>query len=344
MQKIINRLLNNDQIFSRIFRLKSEILWIILGQGGVICGGLFGIKLLTSTLTPYEFGRFALANTFILLISTNLFGPMGQSLMRFWSIAVERDELVDFLKVSKKIIKRFSVWTFVLGAGVCLVLFFSKGWTWSILIFAAIIAGILAGWSGVRLNILMAARERKTVALANTCASFAKPVAGVLLIYLFYADAGYVLAGFIITLCVVVIVAEKCYSQKVSEVQALGDATIMEKSPAGRLGKELFAFTWPFYAWGLFGWMHQSCDRWALQAFHGADVVGAFSVITQLSVYPLVAGSTFLSTLLIPIAYQKAGGLESKDGFNTANRIILLMTGLYLFGAVSLIIVYSFFS
>ncbi|RLB90918.1 MAG: hypothetical protein DRH26_08795, partial [Deltaproteobacteria bacterium] len=70
----ILKILGRNQRLGRVFRLKSELMWIILGQGGVMIGGVVGIKLLTHILAPHEFGRFALANTFILLIGTNLFG------------------------------------------------------------------------------------------------------------------------------------------------------------------------------------------------------------------------------------------------------------------------------
>ena len=72
------------KIFEKVFRFKSEIIWTIMGQLGVMTAGVMGIKLLTQALPPLEFGRFALANTFVLLIGTNLFGPVGQGLMRFW--------------------------------------------------------------------------------------------------------------------------------------------------------------------------------------------------------------------------------------------------------------------
>ncbi|RLB88400.1 MAG: hypothetical protein DRH26_13640, partial [Deltaproteobacteria bacterium] len=258
-------------------------------------------------------------------------------------IAGERDELVAFSQLSKTIIHRLAYGTIFLGAGVAVVLFFLKGPAWAILVSASIIGGVLSGWAGVRLYILMAARERRSVALINTCSSFAKPMAGVLLIYLFVADASYVLLGYIISLIVVVFVAENCFNKKVAK-REIGHPAKSSKIISGSfLANELFAFTWPFYIWGIFGWMHQACDRWALQSFHGAETVGAFFVISQLAVYPLVAGSSFLSTFFVPIAYQRAGGLTSKDHFKSANKIIFAMSGLYLVGALLLIFIYAFF-
>ncbi|MCF8088739.1 MAG: hypothetical protein K9L23_11865 [Desulfotignum sp.] len=296
---------------------------------------------MTQLVTPAEFGRFALANTLVLLIGTNVFGPVGQGVMRFWSITGERRERAVFSILSGKIIRKLSLSIFWVGAGSAAVIFFFKDWGWSMLIFISIATGILSGWAGVRLSIFMAARERKRVALINTCAAFAKPLAGVLMVYLFVADAVLILAGYVISLCVVVIVCENQFKRLVgNEAQnCLKNKTTCNQ----QLKKELSAFIWPFYIWGIFGWMHQSCDRWAIQSFHGTEVVGAFFVISQLAIYPLVAGSGFLSTFFIPIAYQKAGGLISGSDFRSAARIISVMTGFYFIGAVSLILLYGFF-
>jgi O-antigen/teichoic acid export membrane protein len=324
-------------------RFRSEIFWILLGHGGVLLGGMTGIKLLTQSVSPVEFGRFALANTLVLLIGTNVFGPVGQGVMRFWSITGERGERAVFSRLSGKIIHQLSLWILGIGAGSATVVFFWKDWGWGILVFVAIAAGILSGWAGVRLSVLMAARERKRVALINTCAAFAKPLAGVLLIYFFIADAVLILAGYTISLCVVVIVCENQFKKLVSSTAAVQDRPQNRVAGNHCLKNELSAFIWPFYIWGIFGWMHQSCDRWAIQSFHGTEVVGAFFVISQLALYPLVAGSSFLSTFFIPIAYQKAGGSVSGTDFRSATRIISAMTGFFFIGSAALILLYVFF-
>ena len=80
--------LGNRSYWYRIFRLRSEALWVFIGQLGMALGLLFGIKILTHFLDPLEFGRLALANTVVLLVGTNLFGPFGQGFMRFWRACV----------------------------------------------------------------------------------------------------------------------------------------------------------------------------------------------------------------------------------------------------------------
>ena len=70
---------------------------MFMGQIGTGIAGLVGVKVLTNVLGPSEFGRLALANSIVMLISTIfLFGPLSQGLMRFWSICRDRGELEAF--------------------------------------------------------------------------------------------------------------------------------------------------------------------------------------------------------------------------------------------------------
>jgi len=67
-------------------------MWVFAGQVGVAIGGLAGVKIMTYLLSPNEFGRFSIANTIILLFGSNIFGPLGQGLMRYWSISQHRGQ------------------------------------------------------------------------------------------------------------------------------------------------------------------------------------------------------------------------------------------------------------
>jgi len=86
-----------------------------------------------------------------------------------------------------------------------------------------------------------------------------------------------------------------------------------------------------------------SCDKWSLQTFYGSEVVGAFAVISLLGTYPLVFGSGFLANLFTPIAFQRGGDLSQNHKIASANKILMAMTGIYVIGAVILIIFFAVF-
>ena len=333
----------NRSSWTKLFALRYEALWVFIGQVGIAMGTLVGVKILTQVLDPLEFGRLALANTIVLLVGTNLFGPLGQGLMRFWSISQKRRQTKEFVFASN----RYAGFLMLILLGVSLASFLALSLTrwadWSALAGLSMIVGAFTGWLGLRLSVFLAARKRKGVALANTVTAFLKPLVAVLLVALFFSSADFVMWGYLAATLIMVCALEIWYRKTLDHEFQPFITRETAKTDSGRLGREILAFSWPFCVWGIFGWVHQSCDRWSLQAFHGADVVGAFSVISLLASYPLIFGANLLSNLFTPIAYQRAGDGTSQAGTQSAHRVLFLMTSLYVFWAASVIILFVFF-
>jgi O-antigen/teichoic acid export membrane protein len=325
-----------------IFRIGSEAFWVFGGQVGVALGGLVGIKILTHLLSPHEFGRFSIANTIILLVGVNIFGPLGQGLMRYWSIVQYRNELNDYINASGKHIRLLFYISGLLSVLIGLATFFSHGRDWVWIIVLALISGAFTGWAGIRLSILVAARRRQYVSVFNVLTAFAKPLTAAILVVSLARQANMAVLAFLIIACASAVIAESRFREMAEE-----RLPALEIDPGNHrnydLGRSILSFAAPFFIWSLFAWAHQSCDRWALLTFQGADTVGAYSVIAQLAFYPLAFGSGFLSNFLIPIAYQRAGGLQSPKAINSGNKVLIVMAVLYVAGAALLILVFYFF-
>ncbi len=326
----------------RIFRLGNEALWVLGGQVGVAVGGLLSIKVLTYLLSPHEFGRLSLANTISLLVGMVFFGPLSQGMMRYWSISLDRNALPEYTVVSKKYIRTLFYSVVLISLGFAIVIAFSPWRDWMPVLALATVSGALTGWGTVRLSILMAARQRKNVALINAAAAFGKPLIASALIFFLAYRADFAVLGFVIAALASAYFSEIFY-KRIVDTGSTYPSVKGRSDPQFSLGKEILAFSYPFCIWGIFGWIHQSCDRWALVTYQGADVVGAYSVIAQLAVYPLVFGSSILSTFFLPIAYERAGGLLSKDAVRAANNILFTMTGLYIVGAAILVVLFYIF-
>jgi O-antigen/teichoic acid export membrane protein len=317
-------------------------MWVFIGQVGVALGGLAGVKILTHLLNPYEFGRFSIANTIILLVGSNVFGPLGQGLMRYWTISQNREQLVKYIALSAKYVKVLfqSIVLVSLFFGLAIFVSHARNWTW--LIVSSIISGAFTGWAGIRLSMLMAARKRKYVSLINVLTAFVKPVVAAVLLMLIAFQADIAVLGFLMAACGSAFVAEysfrKTASSRLSEIEReQGD------NHDSNLGRSILSFSTPFFLWSFFAWAHQSCDKWALLTFQGPDIVGAYTVIAQLAFYPLVFGSGLLSSFFIPIAYERAGGLQTKEAVISGNKILFAMVGLYITGSVALISLFYFF-
>jgi O-antigen/teichoic acid export membrane protein len=196
------------------------------------------------------------------------------------------------------------------------------------------------GWLGLRISVFTAARQRKRVALLNIGNSFLRPIVAAGFVLLIAVSALWAMAGYLVATLGVVLAAERLYRGICSDTAS---STLGEKYSVSGIGKNIISYSWPFAVWGIFGWIHMSCDRWALQAFHGAEVVGAFSVVSQLAVFPLIFGSGFLGTLFTPIAFQRAGDLAHRQNIISANKLLSAMTATYVVGVIILVFFFSVF-
>lgn len=311
------------------------------GQVGVALGGLLSVKILTHLLNPFEYGRFSIANTVIVLIGANLFGPLGQGFMRYWSIVQDYRALDEYSHISGNYIRRLIYVSVLLACLFGSLLFSIHRHGWIVIIVLALLGGAFSGWASIRISILMAARKRRHVSVINVSTAFAKPAGAGLLVIYWVDRADIAVLGFLIVACASAWVAEHFFRRLTEKRRAqLSDSgSVIDHN----LGQAIVTFSKPFFIWGIFAWAHQSCDRWALLAFQGADTVGAYSVIAQLAFYPLVFASGFLSIFFIPIAYQRAGRLQSETSISSANKVLVGMVSLYVTGALLLIMLFYLF-
>jgi O-antigen/teichoic acid export membrane protein len=70
---------------------------------------------------------------------------------------------------------------------------------------------------------------------------------------------------------------------------------------------EMWQFSWPFSAWGIFTWAHQVSDRWGLEKFSNTAAVGQYTVLYQIGYQPVVFLTGTVVSLFVPILYQRVG-------------------------------------
>ena len=335
--------LENRSYLYRIFRLRSEALWVFAGQLGLALGIVLGVKILTQVLDPVEFGRLSIANTVVLLISISVFNPLGHGFTRFWSISHDRGQVEEFILTAN----RYAGWLLLFVLAVSLAFFVFCSFSGLLdrqgLIAVSLIVGALRGYFGLRLAVLLGARKRKIVALTNAGTAIFKPLGATFLVIVFVSNADCAMWGYLITTLAILFVVEHYYKNFIKDDLKRSLSNRTNDINSDKMGKEILAFSWPFCVWGIFVWIHQSCDRWSLLAFHGADVVGSFSVVALLAVYPLIFSSGFLLNLFMPVAYERAGDLSSYSALKSAYKFILIMIAVYTIGAMALIAFFAFF-
>lgn len=330
--------------FRRLFNLGSEALWVFIGQAGTAIAGLIGIKLLTNVLGPSEFGRLVLANTIIAFIGMNLFGPFGQGLMRFWAISKNRGFLDAYYSISDYLAKYITLIVFILSTIVIfLYIAILHKFNWVVLSILSIFIGIISGNITLKIGIFTGARQRKHVALLNISNAFLRPLIATLLVVLTISNANVALVGYLLTTIIVFLVAKLYYSQNTSHIPLSQLNSKREISLFKGLGREIFLFSLLFLFWGIFTWIKTYCDRWALQLFHGSEVVGLFAVISRIALFLVNFNSGLLTTFFNPIAFQHAGNLDNAHSLSSAKKVLTIMIVLYILNMSIIIGIFSIF-
>jgi len=346
MKKIIKLFISEYKEFfhlRRIIRLAPEASWVFMSQAGVALVSFVAIKLLTNLLGPQEYGRLSIAHTIIVLIVVNFFTPLTQGLIRFWSISKERGILSVFYKVTKSI-SDFLFWNVLILT--LILVFIAKqisSLSGVLLVGLALFTGVMNGIINLKIGVFTAARKREVVALLNIGIVLLRLLIAVPFVVLFAKDTNVALFGYSVASVWVFLITKWFYKRLVIEQTkdqpSLPGSLILIRS----LRKEILIYSWPFLAWGMFGWIYSSCDRWALKFSYGNEMVGLFSVISQLAVYPLVFSSAFLTNFLTPIAFQLHADLQDSHSLAAANKILLLMIYTYMACSVLLILIFSMF-
>ena len=323
--------------------LLPEVFWSFVDQAGVAVAGLLGIKLLTHFLNSSEFGHLALANSLIALIGVNLFGPLRQGLMRFWSISRKNESLNDFYAVSNVFTKYICYGLFCLSIIVLIFLWFFVNVNWSIIVVLALMIGVFNGIFSLRIGVFLAARQRRRIAILNIFSTFCKFLFATVFVIALISKANIALLGYLSASILSFLVAQKLYIRTTSKRMKNSSKTDVNSDIYKDLRREILSYSWPFFIWGMFGWINVSSDRWALQTFYGPDMVGNFAVVSQLACYPVLFLFGLLTSFFTPIAFQRAGDLKQKKTKNSAYKMLLFMTGIYIVVVFILVCFFMFF-
>ncbi len=304
---------------SRIQGISGELFWICLGQFAVVLGGIFGVRLLTYKLTPSSYGELALGMTVATVAQQIIFGPLGQSFLRFFAPAHENGQLNVYIKTAKiLLIKSTAVIVFIAIALIAgLFLTGSIKWIW--LFFFAFLFCLFSNYNSILDGVQNAARQRKIVALHQGVGLWLRFLIAVGLInllgaYSYIAMLGYFIASMLIFISQLIFFEKKIAKLTLASEKISDDISI-------KYTKKMNDYAWPFSVWGLFTWAQLISDRWALQAFTTARDVGLYTVVYQFGYYPIMMASGLMTQLIVPVLFNRAGSGDDAD--RTANTLRL---------------------
>ena len=198
--------------------------------------------------------------------------------------------------------------------------------------FAVLVFSLLSGYNSAIGGIQTAARQRKIVALHGGLDAWLK-ILLVLGMFLWLGKSSLAVAiGFVFS-TLFVTVSQYIFFRKLIPGQTVtsGDDTLWMR--------QIWAYSWPFITWGIFGWAQQSSARWALESYATTADVGRYAVLSQLGFTPIITATSLAVAFLAPILFAKAGDASSsarnEDVRNLTHKLALV--GLVLTGCVCMV-------
>jgi len=325
----------------RFPRLASEATWVLTGQITAAVGGVLGVPLLTHCLRPEEYGHLALGGTAAALVQQILFGPLGNAGGRFYASSSEANVLGEYLRAAARMLGAASALVGVVG-GLAVAVLAGSRWKESVLLAGWSLAfAILSGISGAFDGIQNAARQRAIVAWHQGLGVWLRFGCAVVLVRHFGGGGGTAMAGFAVAGTLVLVSQVLLFRRAILSSPAFrSDA---DPAVERQLRRQMFTYAWPFGTWGIFTWAQMSSDRWALAAFTSTRGVGVYQTLYQIGYYPISMASAFLTQLVSPVLFSRAGdGTDDTRMRNTHHVInqllaVCLLVSLAAVGAAALL-------
>ena len=293
---------------------------MVVGQAVSMAGSLVLVRVLTESLDPEQYGELALGLTVALLVNQVVMGGINNGIGRFFSIAAEQQALAAYLGAARRLMGYATLAVMAVGA-ILMVALWQAGFSkWMGLTLTVLVFSILSGCNATLNSIQNAARQRIVVAFHGGADAWLKILLAWGMIAWLGGTSTAVVLGFAVS--TLVVTGSQLLFMR-SQVPAESGST----DPAGAWLARIWAFSWPFATWGVFSWLQQSTNRWALEVFRGTQDVGLFAVLVQIGATPGSLAVGLLITFIGPILYQRAGNSTDRARSAGVDRMIWRLAG-----------------
>lgn len=286
-------------------------------------------KFLTTFLSEAAYGQLALYSITATLPSTFFFGPLGQGIMRLFPVAKEKNELAPFHHQYLRLYRRGA--GFILGAGVvaAFICWFSGETKWAIASLLIAVYNVFNALNYFQYGLQNAARKRILALGLETGDRVLQQSLAIGLLLWVSGDPLMVISGYLLAALVFSLVNHHYYQKSFPEI-----ASPPAFEPKGRYSNDILQYSWPFIVFGIFFWFQNASDRWGLELLRSTESVGQYAVLNQIGFQSLTLIFGSIGYFLIPILFNKAGGLQNSqrvEEANQANNLFLWFNALLTF-------------
>jgi len=308
---------------SRIQRLGWEFFWIGLGQALSVLGGLVGVRLLTQVLNPTLYGELALGLTIGGLVNQLVFGPLQQGILRFFGPAQEACELRDCIFGIFTLLVWASITILGLAGLVIIGLWISAQYAWIGLAVTTLLLAMVSGYERTLDAMQSALRQRAVTAWHQASSQWLRFLLALGLMACLGTYSSVALLGYVLATLVVLASQFMFFRRKFWTI--ITSPSSKQPDKVKKWSQQIQTYAWPFMTWGVFLWVQQSSDRWALQTFSQTRDVGYYAVLSQLGYMPIIILTGVMVQFLQPILFAKVGDGTDLLRVKNARQINLLV-------------------
>lgn len=304
--------------FTPTRRVAIEGVQVALGQGVAVLGAMVGVRLLTSVLSPAQYGEVALAGTVGALVTQLSLMPLQQGALRFFGPALEAHELRASLTATWLLARRTGQVVVILTAVAVIGLLLLARYSLIGIVVCAAVLALLSGYERILDALQSVGRQRGITAWHQGLANWLRFLVAFGLVTWLGGGSTAVVLGYALATAVV-LASQLAFFYRGWWMLVASQAP----SPASteKWRAQIQGYAGPFMASGAFLWLQQSSDRWGLQIFGATQDVGYYAVLVQLGYIPIILLTGVVVQLVQPILFNKAGDGTDLQRLAQTNRI-----------------------
>lgn len=308
-------------VFTRIFRLRHELSWVVAGQCLAFLGGFAGIKLLTNAMGSDGYGRLALGMTIAGLLNMFIYGPIGQVVSRYFSVYRERGSLDIYFFVLKKAHIATGV-VLIFGTAVAgTLVWWWLGVDWALLVVTAVLFGIVGGINSSFLALQGAIRQRKIVALHQAADTWVRPLLAIFGLWILGNGAPSAFVGFIAGTMLVTL-SQGFFAMRSPQISGHWQANDVRRMQWRSASREYTSYASSIMVFAGFAAISMYSDRWILQGLFGANEVGIYAALYQIGNAPVAFLIGLIGQFVVPIIFERAGAMTSVAQAENSSKLL----------------------
>lgn len=323
-------------VLDRYRRIAAETAWVFAGQGASALATLVGLRLITEMVPPAVYGAVTLALGAVALAHGVAVGPLMQAVLRFYPDAAQAGHEGQLRRAALVALRKPALLALtalaVSGAGWTV---FHPQDAW--LVAFAVLLFVAEAARSVEITFLNAARRQREMAFLMTADAWLRPLAAVMLVWVFGASSAAVMAGYLAG-CLLALTGFWLVAW------ARGGS---DKSPAtgtlsplaGDILPRLWTYALPLTALPVLGWVSGQADRYLVGTMAGVAAAGVYAALYGLASRPFLMFSASVELA----ARQPYYGRVSAGDRAGERQALGLWLGVVTAGSVALCLLFVLF-